>query len=61
MKVLLFTIWFIAFMAISTICLGMISDADSIANIVGLIVLILCAIGSYETRCLTKFIKSNNK
>lgn len=61
MKVISFTMWLLLFIIITTTCFEMISAANTIANIVGVLVLVAAIILSWKTNCFTKFLKSNNK
>jgi hypothetical protein len=57
MKIIVFTAWAILFVHIINICFSMISAASTIENILGTLGIAIIIIVSYETKCLTKFLK----
>lgn len=54
MKKYLITVWTIALILVSFICMGLVSTASTIANIVGVVIFGLFVALSIETDCFTK-------
>lgn len=53
MKGILFCIWLICFIAILNIIMDMVSAANTIENVMGVIIAIVTAFISIKTRCFT--------
>lgn len=54
MKFILFIVWVLFFMIVTTVFFEMISMANTIANLVGAIALALAVVISWKTECFTK-------
>ncbi len=57
MKGLIFVIWFIVAMVTLSVCLDMLSAADTTENIAGLVLLAILIIISLKTKCFIKILK----
>ena len=55
-KALILTIWFLAATILFSICLDMISVANTIENCVGVFLLVLLAAISVKTKCFIKIL-----
>lgn len=55
-KVLILTVWFLATTILLSLCLDMISAANTIENCVGVFLLVLLAAISVKTKCFIKIL-----
>lgn len=56
-KILLFVVWIIAAILILDGAFALLSAADTLANILGVFIIVIAAILSIKTKCLTTIIK----
>lgn len=54
-------IWFVLAMILSTLAFDMISEPSTISNLVGIAILVITIVISWETRCFTKIINRQQK
>lgn len=59
-QVILFFVWLVAAIMMFDCAFNLINKPLTIANLFGFTILVLTILGSYETRCFTKF-KLTNK
>ena len=57
MKIILISIWFVIMMAMSVIAFDMISEPNTIENIIGFFFIVLFIVFSLKTKCLTILLK----
>lgn len=62
MKFIVLIIWLVLFVAVINSCLDMVSSANTIENIVGVLGTVAIPVLSYKTKCLTAIkIKKHEK
>lgn len=54
-------VWFVLAMILSTLAFEMISEPSTISNLVGIAILVVTIVISWETRCFTKIINRQQK
>lgn len=60
-QVILFFVWLVIAFMIFGCAFDLINEPSTIANLAGFAVLVIAILGSYETRCFTKFKLTNKK
>lgn len=55
-KALILTVWFLAITILLSVCLDMISAANTIENCVGVFLIVLLAATSVKTKCFIKIL-----
>jgi hypothetical protein len=60
-KILMAIVWFVCLNIVLDFGFGLLSEANTVANLVGLGILVAYGVLSWKTLCFTKFIKDNEK
>lgn len=60
-QAILFFVWIVAATMMFSCAFNLINKSSTVANLIGFTVLVLTILGSFETRCFTKFNLTNKK